>query len=101
MLPHQLKASRIANTIPPPTASATTRHSTPPGHDHGLLFTDDVVARELTLPHYPTLTAAQVQEVAAAAAVTVRYWIADNHSPRNQQSTAGNGLVCAKNIPRE
>jgi len=38
----------------------------PPGHDHGLPYTEDATARELTLPLYPRLTSQQVAEVAAA-----------------------------------
>jgi len=38
----------------------------PPGYDHGLPYTEEVAARELTLPLFPRLTSQQVAEVAAA-----------------------------------
>jgi dTDP-4-amino-4,6-dideoxygalactose transaminase len=38
----------------------------PSGYDHGLPHTDDIAAREVTLPLYPDLQEQQVAEVAAA-----------------------------------
>ncbi len=63
-----LKEQGIQTSVHYPPIHGFTHYQNlyPPGFDHGLPYTEEVAARELTLPLYPHLTEPQVATVAAA-----------------------------------